>query len=111
DEANATSSAASSATSSARSTTSSERTRQPAKSGVDNYRSVNALAESQIGLYKSELIHHEGPWRDVDQVEAATASWVLWFNSDRPHGSIVDLTPLEVEQLDYARIEPVEQAG
>lgn len=74
-------------------------------------RSINALAESQIGLYKSELIHHEGPWRDVDQVEAATASWVLWFNSDRPHGSIDDLTPLEVEQLDYARIEPVEQAG
>ena len=32
----------------------------------------NSLAESQIGLYKSELIHHEGPWRDVDQVEAAT---------------------------------------
>lgn len=71
----------------------------------------NALAESQIGLYKSELIHHEGPWRDVDQVEAATASWVVWFNSDRPHGSIDDLTPFEVEQLDYARIEPFEQAG
>ncbi|MDE0547610.1 IS3 family transposase [Microbacterium sp. C7(2022)] len=71
----------------------------------------NSLAESQIGLYKSELIHHEGPWRDVDQVEAATASWVLWFNTERTHGSIDDLTPLEVEQLDYARIEPVERAG
>ncbi|WP_448231760.1 integrase core domain-containing protein [Microbacterium lacticum] len=51
------------------------------------------------------------PWRDVDQVEAATASWVLWFNTERTHGSIDDLTPLEVEQLDYARNEPVEQAG
>ncbi|GGM62094.1 hypothetical protein GCM10010489_37040 [Microbacterium saperdae] len=71
----------------------------------------NSLAESQIGLYKSELIHHEGPWRDVDQVEAATASWVLWFNTERTHGSIDDLTPLEVEQLDYARNEPVERAG
>ena len=71
----------------------------------------NSLAESQIGLYKSELIHHEGPWRDVDQVEAATASWVLWFSTERTHGSIDDLTPLEVEQLDYARNEPVEQAG
>ena len=68
-------------------------------------------AESQIGLYKSELIHHEGPWRDVDQVEAATASWVLWFNTERTHGSIDDLTPLEVEQLDYARNEPVTRAG
>jgi putative transposase len=71
----------------------------------------NSLAESQIGLYKSELIHHEGPWRDVDQVEAATASWVLWFNTERTHSSIDDLTPLEVEQLDYARNEPVERAG
>ncbi|WP_374316547.1 IS3 family transposase [Microbacterium sp.] len=71
----------------------------------------NSLAESQIGLYKSELIHHDGPWRDIDQVEAATASWVLWFNTQRPHGSIDDLTPLEVEQLDYARNEPVGKAG
>ena len=71
----------------------------------------NALAETQIGLYKSELIHHDGPWRDIDQVEAATASWVLWFNTERTHGSIDDLTHLEVEQLDYARNEPVGKAG
>lgn len=57
-----------------------------------------SLAESQIGLYKSELIHHEGPWRDVDQVEVATARWVQWFNTERIHGSIVDLTPLELER-------------
>ncbi|NLB47316.1 MAG: transposase [Microbacteriaceae bacterium] len=79
--------------------------------GSVGYAYDNSLAESQIGLYKSELIHHEGPWRDVDQVEAATASWVLWFNTERTHGSIYDLTPLEVEQLDYARNEPVERAG
>ncbi len=71
----------------------------------------NSLAESQIGLYKSELIHHEGPWRDVDQVEAATAGWVQWFNTERTHGSIDDLTPLELERLDYARTEPLERAG
>jgi putative transposase len=71
----------------------------------------NALAESQIGLYKTELIHHEGPWRDVDQVEAATASWVLWFNTERTHSSIDDLTPVELEQLDYALTEPLERAG
>ncbi len=44
---------------------------------------AKSLGESQIGLYKSELIHHEGPWRDVDQVEAATASWALWFTTER----------------------------
>lgn len=71
----------------------------------------NSLAESQIGLYKSELIHHEGPWRDIAQVEVATAAWVLWFNTERTHGSIDDLTPVEVEQLDYARNEPVTKAG
>lgn len=70
-----------------------------------------ALAESQIGLYKSELIHHEGPWRDLDQVEAATASWVLWFNTERIHSSIDDLTPIEAEQVDYSRSEPLERAG
>ena len=55
----------------------------------------NDLAESQIGLYKSELIHHGGPWRNVDQVEVevASASWVQWFNTERTHGSIHDLTP------------------
>ncbi len=71
----------------------------------------NALAESQIGLYKSELIHHEGPWRDVDQVEVATASWVQWFNTERTHSSIDDLTPVEAEHLDYAHTEPLERTG
>ena len=71
----------------------------------------NSLAESQIGLYKSELIHHEGPWRDVDQVEVATASWVQWFNTERTHSSIDDLTPVEAEQHDYAHTEPLERTG
>lgn len=63
----------------------------------------NALAESQIGAYKTELIRPEGPWRDVDEVELATlAWWVTWFNTERPHESIDDLTPLEAEQAHYA---------
>jgi putative transposase len=62
----------------------------------------NALAESQIGAYKTELIRPEGPWRDVDQVELATLEWVTWFNTERPHESIDDLTPLEAEHAHYA---------
>ena len=62
----------------------------------------NALAESQIGAYKTELIRPEGPWRDVDQIELATLAWVTWFNTERPHESIDDLTPLEAEQAHYA---------
>lgn len=69
------------------------------------------MAESQIGLYKSELIHHEGPWRNVDQVEAATADWVHWFNTERIHSSIDDITPIELEGLDYALTEPLDRVG
>jgi putative transposase len=62
----------------------------------------NALAESQIGLYKAELIRPEGPWRDVDHVELETLEWVDWFNTERPHESIDDLTPIQAEEVHYA---------
>ena len=71
----------------------------------------NSMAESQIGLLKSELIHHEGPWRNVDQVEAATADWVHWFNTERIHSSIDDLPPVQLEQLDYAVIGSIDGVG
>jgi hypothetical protein len=45
----------------------------------------NALAESVNGLYKTELIRAQGPWRTADQVELATAAWVAWWNRDRVH--------------------------
>jgi putative transposase len=61
----------------------------------------NALAESQIGLYKTELINPDGPWRDREHVEIETLDWVFWFNNDRPHESIDDLTPVQVEQIHY----------
>jgi putative transposase len=62
----------------------------------------NALAESQIGTYKTELIRPEGPWRDVEHVEIETLNWVDWFNTERPHESIDDLTPLQAEEVHYA---------
>jgi putative transposase len=62
----------------------------------------NALAESQIGLYKAELIRPEGPWRDVEHVEIETLNWVDWFNTERPHESVDDLTPARVEEVHYA---------
>ena len=36
----------------------------------------NALAETVIGLYKTEVIRHRGPWRNLDAVEYATLEWV-----------------------------------
>lgn len=53
----------------------------------------NALAEALNSLYKAELIRNQGPWHGIDDVEAATAEWVHWYNTFRPHGSIGGLTP------------------
>ena len=36
------------------------------------------MAESVIGLYKTECVRHEGPWRGVDDLELATLNWVYW---------------------------------
>ena len=43
----------------------------------------NALAESIIGLYKTEVIRQRGPWRHLEAVEFATLEWVDWFNHRR----------------------------
>jgi putative transposase len=71
----------------------------------------NALAESQIGLYKSELIHAHGPWRDTEHVEIQTLEWAHWFNTERTHESIDDLTPVQVEQIHYAAQNRLPEAG
>ena len=63
------------------------------------YRSINALAESVIGLYKTEVIRNDGPWEGVDDVEFATLDWVSWFNDQRLLGPIGDIPPAEFEQM------------
>ncbi len=57
----------------------------------------NALAESVIGLYKSELITASGPWRSVDDVELATLGWVDWWNHRRLLWPIGGVPPAEFE--------------
>lgn len=66
----------------------------------------NALAESVIGLYKTELIKPRRPWRGLDDLEIATAEWVDWFNHRRPFEYCDDLTPVEAETAHYAHHEP-----
>jgi putative transposase len=61
----------------------------------------NALAESEIGLFKTELINQRGPWRTHDEVEIATLEWVDWHNNRRLHTACADLTPAELEQVYY----------
>ena len=62
----------------------------------------NALAESVIGLYKTEVIRHDGPWRGLEDVEIATLEWVWWFNERRLLEPLGYLPPAEYE-ADYHR--------
>jgi putative transposase len=57
----------------------------------------NALAETIIGLYKAELIHHRGPWDGLAALRAATAGWVAWFNHSRLYARLGYLPPVEYE--------------
>jgi len=63
----------------------------------------NALAESEIGLFKTELIRRRGPWKGLDDVELATLEWVDWHNHRRLHTACQDMTPIEYEQIYYRR--------
>ena len=72
----------------------------------------NALAESAIGLYKTEVIRRRGPWRQLEAVEFATLEWVEWFNNRRLLTSIGDVPPVEYEQQYYrAQEAPAMMAG
>ena len=57
----------------------------------------NALAESIIGLYKTELIAWRGPWRHCEAVELATLQWVYWYNHRRLFEPLGHVPPAEFE--------------
>jgi transposase InsO family protein len=61
----------------------------------------NALAETIIGLYKTEVIHHRGPWKHLDAVEYATLEWVDWYNRRRLLRPLGDIPPAEKELAYY----------
>ena len=61
----------------------------------------NALAETINGLYKAELIHRRGSWKNAEAVELATLEWVAWFNHHRLLAPIGYLPPAEAEAHYY----------
>jgi putative transposase len=63
----------------------------------------NALAETINGLYKAEVIHRRGPWRNFEAVEFATLEWVDWFNNRRLLEPIGNIPPAEAEARYYAQ--------
>lgn len=66
----------------------------------------NALAESVVGLYKTECVKIDGPFRTADELELATLSWMHWFNENRLHSSIGYLTPIQKENEYYRENNP-----
>lgn len=71
----------------------------------------NALAESIIGLFKTEVIKFLGPWKAVGQVEWETLKWVDWYNKARLHSAIGYVTPNEAEEAFYASLNSEEKAA
>ncbi len=71
----------------------------------------NALAESTIGLFKTEVIDFMGPWKSVGQIEWETLKWVNWYNTKRLHSKIGYVTPQEAEENFYEALIEAEKAA
>jgi putative transposase len=71
----------------------------------------NALAETIHGLFKAEVIHRRGPWRNAQAVEFATLEWVDWFNHRRLLEPIGNIPPAEAEARFYAQTESLAMAA
>jgi len=71
----------------------------------------NAMAETVIGLFKTEVIRRRGPWRNIDEVEYATLEWVDWFNNRRLLEPLGYVPPAEFEAIYYSKKAPVVAAG
>jgi transposase InsO family protein len=64
-------------------------------------RSDLAIDALEMAIYKTELIHRKGPWRNVEHVEWATLNYVDWFNNWRIHESLGYVPPVEFEDRYY----------
>ena len=71
----------------------------------------NAMAESIIGLFKTEVTKLHGPWKSVSQLEWETLKWVDWYNTKRVHSAIGYLTPTEAEEAFYENLNALEKAA
>ena len=72
----------------------------------------NALAETVIGLFKTEVIHAQGPWRNLEAVEFAVLAWVDWFNNRRLLEPLGYVPPAEYEEAFYrSQDTPAAEAG
>ena len=75
----------------------------------------NALAETTIGLFKTECVGRgspflTGPLRTIDDVEYATMEWIDWFNNRRLHSQLNYIPPDEYEAAYYAHLQASQPA-
>lgn len=77
----------------------------------------NALAETIMGLYNTELVYRRGPWSRLEDIELATLEYVWWFNHHRPLKPLGLVPPAEFEQVYFdqlhtpAGLEPLNSNG
>ena len=66
----------------------------------------NAMAETINGIYESEVIEHEGPWKGKADVEMASLNWVHWYNNKRLFGPLGYISPATAERNYYDTLIP-----
>jgi len=71
----------------------------------------NALAESIIGLFKTEVVNLLGPCKSTGQLEWETLKWVSWYNTERLHSAIGHRPPQEMQDEYHAKLIPLAQAA
>jgi hypothetical protein len=69
------------------------------------------LADSTIGLFKTEVIDFMGPWKSVGRIEWETLNWVSWYNTKRLHSKSGYITPQEAEETFYETLNAEEKAA
>jgi transposase InsO family protein len=71
----------------------------------------NALAETVIGLFKTEVIHRRSPWRSLEAVEYAALEWMDWYDTRRLLEPTGNMPPAEAEARYYNHLEPAALAA
>ncbi|WP_316575087.1 integrase core domain-containing protein [Nocardia canadensis] len=66
----------------------------------------NALAELIIGLFKTEVVRRNGPFKTMSEVEYALMEWCDWYNNARLHSRLDYLRPAEYEAAYYPQLPP-----
>jgi hypothetical protein len=79
--------------------------------GADGDSYDNALAETVIGLFKTEAIDAFAPWRTCRDVEWETLKWIDWYSNRRLLAPIGDIPPAEAENAYFEALDTLDQAA